>query len=266
MVQAYNFFASWQLFPEKCNFEYQLVPKSGNYKIDSIQNGHVLDFSHNWVNIENEAFYAQFSVNPNGEKHPFNHGTTENFATHIASEINNASCLTVYFFKEDQEHLKVVHEILANGFMKVSHHGKKEDGSVFTNTEIYHKQLSVLPYASSAGSVAIRPTKEGVIKHKALSAMEDQTNMQLNQIKEQIELLARQAQEINKRKELSMMIYEAKITFKPQIGQVYHVYEKTDGSHVLSLVAPSEWGGGSGPFAQFIATVKLLADHTWVEC
>ena len=133
MVQAYNFLASWQLFPEKCNFEYQLVPKSGNYKIDSIQNGHVLDFSHNWVNIENEAFYAQFSVNPNGEKHPFNHGTTENFATHIASEINNASCLTVYFFKEDQEHLKVVHEILANGFMKVSHHGKKEDGSVFTN-------------------------------------------------------------------------------------------------------------------------------------
>jgi hypothetical protein len=78
--------------------------------------------------------------------------------------------------------------------------------------------------------------------------------------------LARQAQEIRKRKELSLMIYEAKITFKPQIGQVYHVYEKTDGSHVLSLIAPSEWGGGSGPFAQFIATVKLLADHTWVEC
>jgi hypothetical protein len=123
----------------------------------------------------------------------------------------------------------------------------------------------VLPYASSAGSVAIRPTKEGVIKHKALSAMEDQTNMQLNQIKEQIELLARQAQEIKKRKELSLMIYEAKITFKPQIGQVYHVYEKIDGSHVLSLVAPSEWGGGSGPFAGFVATVKLLADHTWVE-
>ena len=184
----------------------------------------------------------------------------------MAAEINNASCLTVQFLKGDATVLKVVHEILSNGFLKVTHHGHKEDGSSFTNTEVYHKQLSVLPYASSAGSVAIRPNKEGVIKHKALSAMEDQTNMQLNQIKEQIELLARQAQEIRKRKELSLMIYEAKITFKPQIGQVYHVYEKTDGSHVLSLVAPSEWGGGSGPFAQFIATVKLLADHTWVEC
>jgi len=262
MVQAYNFLASWQLFPEKCTFEYQIVPKSGNYKIETIHNGHLLSFSHNWVSIENEAFYAQYQVNPNGETYDFEN---KELAENVSAEINNASCLTVQFLKSGTTSLKVTHEILANGFLKVTHQGNKENGEPFTNTEVYHKQLSVLPYASSAGSVAIRPTKEGVIKHKALSAMEDQTNMQLNQIKEQIELLARQAQEIRKRKELSLMIYEAKITFKPQIGQVYHVYEKTDGSHVLSLVAPSEWGGGSGPFAGFIATVKLLADHTWVE-
>jgi hypothetical protein len=262
MVQAYNFLASWQLFPEKCEFEYQIVPKSGNYKIESIHNGHLLSFSHNWVSMENEAFYAQYQVNPNGELFDFEN---KELAENVSAEINNASCLTVQFLKAAAISLKVTHEILANGFLKVTHQGNKENGEPFINTEVYHKQLSVLPYASSAGSVAIRPTKEGVIKHKALSAMEDQTNMQLNQIREQIELLARQAQEIRKRKELSLMIYEAKITFKPQIGQVYHVYEKTDGSHVLSLVAPSEWGGGSGPFAGFIATVKLLADHTWVE-
>jgi len=262
MVQAYNFLASWQLFPEKCIFEYQIVPKSGNYKIETVQNGHLLSFSHNWVSIENEAFYAQYQVNPNGEIFDFEN---KELAEEVSAEINNASCLTVQFIKSGSTSLKITHEILANGFLKVTHQGNKENGDAFTNVEVYHKQLSVLPYASSAGSVAIRPTKEGVIKHKALSAMEDQTNMQLNQIREQIELLARQAQEIRKRKELSLMIYEAKITFKPQIGQVYHVYEKTDGSHVLSLVAPSEWGGGSGPFAGFIATVKLLADHTWVE-
>jgi hypothetical protein len=263
MVQAYNFLASWQLFPEKCDFEYQLIPKSGNYKIETANAGHLLNFSHNWVSIENEAFYAQYSVNPNGVVQDFEN---KDLADQVVAEINNASCLTVQFYKSDTLSLSVVHEILSNGFLKVTHSGTKEDGTPFKNTEVYHKQLSVLPYASSAGSVAIRPTKEGVIKHKALSAMEDQTNMQLNQIKEQIELLARQAQEIRKRKELSLMIYEAKITFKPQIGQIYHVYEKSDGSHVLSMVAPSEWGGGAGPFAQFIATVKLLADHTWVEC
>ena len=28
MVQAYNFLASWQLFPEKCSFEHGLAPKN----------------------------------------------------------------------------------------------------------------------------------------------------------------------------------------------------------------------------------------------
>jgi hypothetical protein len=121
-----------------------------------------------------------------------------------------------------------------------------------------------MPYAASAAGVAIRPTKEGVIKHKALWAMEEQTNMQLDQIKQQIELLAKQAQEIRKRKELSLMIYEAKLGFKPQIGHTYHLYEKKDGNHMLSLVSPVEWGG-NGPFKQFISSVRLLADHTWVE-
>jgi hypothetical protein len=33
---------------------------------------------------------------------------------------------------------------------------------------------------------------------------------------------------------------------------------------MLSLVSPGEWGG-NGPFKQFISSVRLLADHTWVE-
>jgi hypothetical protein len=111
----------------------------------------------------------------------------------------------------------------------------------------------------------IRPTEEGVIRHKALTAMEEQTNMQLEQIRKQIELLALQAQEIQKRKELSMMIYGAKLNFSPVIGQTYYLYEKKDGSHLLSLVSPAEWGGGAGPFKRFVAAARLLADHTWME-
>ncbi|RYY52717.1 MAG: DUF2452 domain-containing protein [Chitinophagaceae bacterium] len=94
--------------------------------------------------------------------------------------------------------------------------------------------------------------------------MEEQTNMQLSQIRQQIELLALQAQEIHKRKELSMMIYDAKLSFKPNIGQVYYLYEKEDGTHVLSMVSAKEWGA-TLPFRKFVAAVKLLADHTWME-
>ncbi|MBI2730280.1 MAG: DUF2452 domain-containing protein [Sphingobacteriales bacterium] len=153
---------------------------------------------------------------------------------------------------------------MPNGYLKITQQGYKEDNSSYTNTEIYHKQLSVLPYSASVSGAVIRPNEEGMIKHKALTAMEEQTNMQLEQIRKQIELLAIQAQEIQKRKELSMMIYEAKLSFKPNIGQIYYLYEKKDGNHMLSLVAPKEWGG-AGPFKKFVAAVKLLADHTWME-
>ena len=88
--------------------------------------------------------------------------------------------------------------------------------------------------------------------------------MQLDQIRKQIELLALQAHEIQKRKELSLLIYSAKLSFKPNIGQTYHLYEKQDGSSMLSLVSPKEWGK-NGPFKKFIAAVRLLADHTWME-
>ena len=95
--------------------------------------------------------------------------------------------------------------------------------------------------------------------------MEEQTNMQFAQIRRQIELLALQAQEIQKRKELSMMIYNAKLNFQPVIGQVYFLYEKKDDNLMISMVSPREWGNGTGPFKRFIAAVKLLADHTWME-
>ena len=261
MVQAYNFLASWQLFPEKCNFQNGIAPKSGNYKIESIKDGKELNISINWVSLDNEAFHSQYSITPNEEKHTFDH---QDFADTIVCKIVNSSEIETTFYKDDFVVLQVVNEILANGFMKVTQQGFNAEKAPYTNIEIYHKQLSVLPYSSSAAGVAVRPTNEGVIKHKALSAMEDQTNMQLNQIKEQIELLARQAQEIRKRKELSMMIYDAKISFKPQIGQTYHLYENKDATCVLSLVGPQEWGG-SGPFKQFVASVQLLADHTWRE-
>ena len=57
--------------------------------------------------------------------------------------------------------------------------------------------------------------------------MEQQTNMQLNQIRKQIDLLAQQAQAIQKRVEVSTIIYSAEIGFKPLIAHTYHLYQRT---------------------------------------
>lgn len=259
MVQVYNFLASWQLFPEKCTYEKGERPKSGIYKVASTEGTKELVISKNWVALDNVAFSSTLQVMGDGL---LNDSSEPELGEQVRIDFTDSISFNISFYRAGDVVLKVTHEILPNGYLQLTEHSSGNEP--YTNTEIYHKQFSVLPYAASVSGAVIRPTKEGVIKHKALTAMEEQTNMQLNQIRQQIELLALQAQEIHKRKELSMMIYEARLTFKPNIGQTYYLYEKKDGSHLLSLVSPKEWGAGL-PFKKFIAGVKLLADHTWME-
>jgi len=119
-----------------------------------------------------------------------------------------------------------------------------------------------LPYAHTVGGAVIKPTKQGVIKGKSLEAMQQQTDMQLGQIREQIELLARQAENIKQRQQLSQIVYEAKMSFKPDIGHTYHLYLNDKDQYVLSMIGPEEWGRKMS-FKQFVNSVTLLADHTW---
>lgn len=261
MIQAYNFLASWQLFPEKGTYEYGERPKSGIYKIEAVPDSKELLVYHNWVSLENQAFAASYKILADGGLNDFDN---HELADKIQAVIPDGITFEIHFYKKGEIVLHVVHEIMPNGYLKIAQQGTRGNGATYTNTEIYHKQLSVLPYSASVAGAVIKATEEGVIKHKALTAMEEQTNMQLDQIRKQIELLALQAHEIQKRKELSMMIYNARLSFKPNIGQTYYLYEKKDGSHMLSLVSPKEWGG-AGPFKRFISAVRLLADHTWAE-
>jgi len=119
----------------------------------------------------------------------------------------------------------------------------------------------LLPYAHTVGGVVIRPMDRGRTKGLAVQAMYEQADMQMDQIKEQIELLAQQAKGIQDRVAISEDIYLAQMNFKPLISHTYHLYKKADETNVLSMVGPTEWGKNS-PYT-FIATVKLLADHTW---
>ena len=94
-----------------------------------------------------------------------------------------------------------------------------------------------------------------------MTAMYQQTDNQLSQIKEQVELLIRQAQEIHDRISISERIYKADCGFKPMVNKSYYVYEKNDESWILSMISPTEWGE-NGPYL-YIASCELLADHTW---
>lgn len=120
---------------------------------------------------------------------------------------------------------------------------------------------STLGYAHTVGGAVIKPEDKGKIKGRAVSAMHEQTDMQMGQIYEQMQTLAGQAKAIKDRLEISERIYRAEMRFEPLISHIYHLYEKGS-KDVLSMIGPNEFGK-SLPFDSFIATVKLLADHTW---
>lgn len=254
-----NFLASWQLFPEKGTYEHGARPKSGIYRIES--SGKQLKVHITWVSLEDLAFSSSYEVTPDGQEYPCD---TEQLADTVKSVIRDSLNFENTFFSEQTPVLHVLHEITPKGYLKVTQKHYRKDGKVLINVEIYHKQMSVLPYSTSVSGAVIRPNEEGLIRHHALTAMEEQTNMQLTQIRQQIELLAIQAKEIQQRKELSMIIYDAKLSFSPVIGQTYYLYEKEDGSYLVSMVGPKEWGS-KGPYKSFVAAVQLLADHTWRE-
>jgi hypothetical protein len=260
-TDAYHFLGAWQLFPEKGSYEQGARPKSGIYRMGFYNNQKSIQVTMNWVTIEDQAFTSEYFVVPDGDEHVYPDPTV---ADSLIARFEDTTHFRISFYRNRILVLEVLHDLTPQGHLRVTHRHMLPEGAERVNEEIYHRQLSVLPFAASVSGAVVKPNEEGVIRHKALSAMEEQTNMQLTQIRQQIELLAIQAKEIQKRKELSMLVYDAKLSFDPVIGQTYYLYLKEDGSHLVSMVSPKEWGVKL-PFKAFVAAVKLLADHTWRE-
>jgi hypothetical protein len=131
------------------------------------------------------------------------------------------------------------------------------------NKEEYYTGLpSFAPIPLNVSSPSIRPEDRRLIKGQAVEAMQLKAQQQIDLLRRQAEVIMAQARELEERVRISMEIYEATMRFSPTMGMTYHLYKRNDGEVILSLVSPAEWGENF-PFKQFIATVKLLADHTW---
>jgi len=138
------------------------------------------------------------------------------------------------------------------------------------NNEEFHNPIDkdkvaekpgLLPYAHTVGGVKIEPDTEDQIKGQAITAMNQQTDRQLQMIQRQAELLAKQAKEIQERVEISKFVYGAEMGFTPVIGKMYYLYQRKNENYLLSMVSPIEWG--VIPYKEFIAKVRLVGDHTW---
>jgi hypothetical protein len=125
MVDAYNFLASWQLFPEKGTYEFGSRPKSGIYKIELSGTGKELTISMNWVSLEDQAFASQFTITPDGAWNEFQDialGDTvrAGFSSQLGFEVE--------FTKDSKPALLVQHEITPKGYLRVVRQHINETG------------------------------------------------------------------------------------------------------------------------------------------
>jgi len=135
------------------------------------------------------------------------------------------------------------------------------------NNEYYNEDSSYIgpsslsPIPLSVGSPVIKAEDKNQIKANALEAMHHYANQEMAMLKKQADMIMQQVREIENRLKVSAKIYESDLKFTPVIGQIYHLYQKED-FYKLSLIGPDEWGR-SKPFGDYVASVKLLGDHSW---
>jgi hypothetical protein len=128
---------------------------------------------------------------------------------------------------------------------------KKErpDNVVFSDEQGYN--ASLLPYSTNVGAPAIKMDDVISWKSRGISNVNKEFENKFNELKLQYESLMQEF-------EWNELVYAARFSFEPVIGEVYHLYVGDDGINFLSLIAPQEWN------KEHIGTFKLNSDRKWI--
>ncbi|MBC5838532.1 DUF2452 domain-containing protein [Flavobacterium muglaense] len=126
---------------------------------------------------------------------------------------------------------------------------KKPDNVVYTVDEGFN--ANVLPYATNVGAPAIRIDDVVSWKSRGIENVNKELGNKFNELKLQYQKLMEEY-------EWNELVYSAKFSFEPVIGEIYHLYRDASGVNFLSLISPQEWN------KEHIGTFKLNSDKKWV--
>ena len=113
-------------------------------------------------------------------------------------------------------------------------------------------QPMVIPYPTPVGAPKIEPQDLTAFKKHGLNKVD-------RVVKRRFEELVKEAETLQNSIFLQQEVYESRYKFEPIIGEIYHLYEDSDGGRSLSLIAPSEWN------KKYLYSVVLNSDMTWTK-
>lgn len=126
---------------------------------------------------------------------------------------------------------------------------KIPDNVVFSEEKGYH--ANILPYATTVGAPVIKTDDVVAWKNRSIHNVNKEFENKFNELKLQYQKLMEEY-------EWNELVYNAKFSFEPVIGEIYHLYTGHDGVNFLSLISPQEWN------KEHIATFKLNSDKKWL--
>ena len=124
------------------------------------------------------------------------------------------------------------------------------DNVVYSDENGYN--ASQLPYSTSIGAPVIKMDDVVSWKSRGISNVNKEFENRFNELKFQYDKLIEEF-------EWNELIYNAKFTFEPVIGETYHLYRDSNLVYFLSLISPLEWN------KEHIGTFKLNSEKKWIH-
>ncbi|QDO94546.1 DUF2452 domain-containing protein [Formosa sediminum] len=126
---------------------------------------------------------------------------------------------------------------------------KKPDNVVY-NSETKSYDAAIKPYGSTLGAPAITTTDNTPWKNRSINKINHKVKSKYLELKAEYEKMMQQF-------EYNQLIFNAKFTFEPVLGEIYHLYKRENGETFLSIIAPEQCNFDS------LGSFYLNADQIW---
>lgn len=126
---------------------------------------------------------------------------------------------------------------------------KKPDLVVF-NEKTQQYDAALKPYGTSASSPVIKPLNTATWRNDGVQRVNKKIKSRFDEVKKEYEALMQQF-------EYNDLIYNAKFSFEPIIGEVYYLYNNKNQEPFLSIISPSQCS------FEFLGAFRLNSDKMW---
>lgn len=126
---------------------------------------------------------------------------------------------------------------------------KKPDLVVF-NEDTQEYDAALKPYATSASSPVIKPLNTASWKNDGIQRVNKQIKSEFEEVKKQYENLMQKFQ-------YNDLVYNAKFSFEPNVGEIYHLYNNRKEEAFLSIIDPEQCN------FKHLGSFRLNTDKMW---